>query len=287
MDFQSQATNVFEHLSEIEKWSNIAKRWTNYLPPFRPTTNDLKLFQEITLTHLSSHLKINALVLGATPELRDLLFMLGASITIVDQNPRMVEAMSGLRVYTGHEDIYIDDWFQFLPTRKQSFDLIVSDLTQGNIPYDKQEDFFRLISEALVPGGLYIDRAFTFRDRSRLYIADEEFNRFSEMPVINIASINEMFYNCFCASDLLFRLGTVDVHAIYSHMRNELKSDVLKKYATLMNEYLAPEATVWYYGKDWNEVSKIYFRHLHLITEIPNHEEAYRGIPFILASNPK
>lgn len=287
MEYQSQVTDTTLHWSELEKWSELARRWTNYLPPFRPTVNDLKLFQDIIFNHFKDGMKINAMVLGATPEFRDLLYQLGASVTVVDQNPKMIEAMSRLRVYQSHEDIYIDDWFRFLTTKKRSFNLILSDLTQGNIPYIKQEEFFRIIAEALVPNGIFVDRAFTFRDRSKLYSADDEFMLFSELPVINLASINEMFFKCFCASDLMFELGMVDVQKIYALMRSKYNNPVISKYAMQMNLFLAPEATVWYYGKDWNQISQAYFRHLRLIAEIPAQEAVYRDIPFLLVSTPK
>ena len=274
-----------EH-SQIQKWSQLAKLWMNYLPPSRPSLKDLIIYKTEIRTHFAELNKVQALVLGATPELRDLLGELKTNVTVVDQNPYMINEMTRIRIYNNCESIIVDDWFDFLSKRKESFNLVVSDLTQSNIPYDKHEVFYKLISEVLVPGGIFIDRVYTYRDNSNLYTANNEFLCFSRNPSINLLSLNDLFVKCFLASDLVANSEKIDTDEITSAMRS-LGNLVLDKYANLIEEYLAPRGAIWYCGKHWMNISKKYFFHLNLLKDIPNEEPMYKNIPHILISTPK
>jgi len=272
--------------SEFEKWSRLTKLWINYLPPSKPSLYDLNIYKALIRKYCLQINGMKALVLGATPELRDLLFELKADVSVVDRNPYMIEEMTRIRIYKNHEAVYIDDWFKYLPKNKYSFNLIVSDLTQSNIPYDMHDEFYQLVSNSLIPGGIFIDRMYTYRDNSKLYSATEEFVRFSKNPAINLLSLNELFINCFVASDLVAKLGRIDTHQIFMAMRN-MDNPILNKYAEQVEEFLAPDGAVWYCGKDWRKVSNIYFNHFKPIVEIQSKVPAYKGIPCILVTTPK
>lgn len=279
--------NSKDERTDVVKWSDIARKWINYLPPFRPTVIDILNYRKVVTEFLSERSRINALVLGATPEFRDLLHEMKASVSIVDHNPMMIKEMSELRVYDNKEALFVDDWFKFLKGRHQEFHVIMSDLTQGNVPFEWQEEYYQLISNALIPGGVFIDRVFAFRDRSQLFNADDEFLKASKASVINLHILNEVFYKCFCASDLLFEIGKVDMGKFYSIMRQDYNNPTLKKMASLLDKYIASEEAVWHSGKDWDEMSKTYFSHLHLVTEFTDTDPSFNGIPSIIVSKPK
>lgn len=272
-------------ISEMKKWSQLAKKWIYYLPPARPSTQDVASFRRIIRENLGQIPKPKALVLGSTPEFRDLLFEERATISVVDKNPHMIKEMNRLRVYKNPETLYVDDWFHFLPAHSHSFDLILSDLTQGNIPYPKQEEFYRIISQALVPGGVFADRFLIYRDLNKLYRADIEFKGFAK-SAINLFTLNEMLFKCFLGSDLTHKWQVCHFEQFYKYMQKNYSSPVLEKYITLMKKFLGSGAIVWHYGKDWAEISNVYFKYLKLVSEIPDTESVLRGIAIIMVSKP-
>lgn len=240
--------------NEKMKWSELSKLWLNILPPFRPNSKDLMEINGLITKHLQRKNNQNALVLGATPEFRDLLFKLNFKVVVVDQHPAMIQAMDSIRAYNNEEDIYGDDWFNFLPKNINRFDIILSDLTQGNIEYERQKLFYENIGNALKKNGLFIDRVLTYHNRNVLYNYNEEFKRFSESPSINLLSLNEMLFKCFTASELPFRFGKIDMRQLYEFVKNEYDNPVLNKYIHFMNILIAPEGIIWYYAKDWDVI---------------------------------
>jgi hypothetical protein len=59
------------------------------------------------------------------------------------------------------------------------------------------------------------------------------------MPVINLLTLNDMFFKCIVASDFVFDIGKADSYKIYALMKEN--GPVIKKCAELLEEYLAPE----------------------------------------------
>lgn len=269
----------------FEKWTELAGKWMYYIPPGRPSRGDIDCFREIIKSFFGNSKNLNALVLGATPEFRDLLSELGATVSLIDKNPYMVSAMNFLRVYQNPEAVIIDDWFEALPKHTRKYDLILSDFTQGNIPYAKQKTFYKLIAGALMPGGLFIDRVLTYRDPNRLYNADKEFDDFAACP-INLLHINDMFYKCFFASNWVYKWKRVNLKKTYFLMKKK-KNPVISKYADIMEKLMGSGEIIWYYGKDWAEIKKSYFCHLQLIKEVPHTGTVYEDFVFIIASTAK
>ncbi len=270
-----------------EKWTTLARKWMFYLPPGRPSMNDLKTIQEVIRNRFSVFPKIEALILGATPEYRDLLYKLGAKVAVVDKNPDMIEAMSYLRVFESKEDIYVEDWFDFLPKYKDSFNLVMADFTQGNMHYDKHEEFYRLISNTLVKNGHLIERVLTFRNRSLVHSSTDLFNEFASSP-LNLITLNNMMFKLFFTSDLVCKWGMVDVDRMYEVIQERsVEFPGIQKFIDFMKEFIFGEGIVWYYGKEWSKISKNYFKYLRLVEEIPDTESVYNGFAYIIVTTPE
>jgi len=81
-------------ISKINKkaFTQFAKKWRKTLPPARPSRGELRVYNQIVKS-LSPQIK-TALILGATPELRDLLARQKIKISLVDFNINMIKAMS-------------------------------------------------------------------------------------------------------------------------------------------------------------------------------------------------
>lgn len=137
-------------------WRILARRWAKVAPPFRPSSEDLATYR----THLAGARPSSLLILGATPELRDLAASLGiARVTLVDRDRVVLAAMSRLVVATDlrHETRVVADWSTMeLPPR--SFGAIVGDLVWHWLRPSDQPVVADRIRRLLAPGGLFISR---------------------------------------------------------------------------------------------------------------------------------
>ena len=91
-----------------KKWTTLSQKWMFYLPPGRPSRTDLEVMAKVIRDRFPLSQGINALVLGATPEYRDLLHKMGANVSVVDRNPEMIQAMGQLRIFDSKEQIYVE-----------------------------------------------------------------------------------------------------------------------------------------------------------------------------------
>jgi hypothetical protein len=98
-----------ENTLNKEVWTGITKEWAVMIPPLRPSFGEITIYQRCLENIIGKkRKKIRALILGATPELRDLTARLGIDTTIVDVNPNMVRGMTELLEYSdGQEKVVI------------------------------------------------------------------------------------------------------------------------------------------------------------------------------------
>ncbi|MDD4902053.1 MAG: class I SAM-dependent methyltransferase [Patescibacteria group bacterium] len=149
-----------------EPWQLMAERWEKYnTNPGRPTKGDLAAYKKFIKQAVRGKKKPRALVMGATPELRDLLYELKCEVTIIDAIEVMVKAMNGLRKYKeAKEKIVISDWIDN-PLAAGYFDVIVGDIVLANIPREKQNDLLRGVARMLKPGGYFVSRFYVLPDK--------------------------------------------------------------------------------------------------------------------------
>lgn len=162
-------TKIITDLSGIKKdkkiflkqkvWENLAPKWAAYASPFRPSCEDVKNYEEI-LKRIGRKEKV--LILGATPELRDIAAKMNLDVVVADFSLSMVRGMLKFGKYATkyQEKWVIADWLalgKFLKT-DNCFDIILGDLILRNIEPTLQGAFLEKISNLLVPGGFFITR---------------------------------------------------------------------------------------------------------------------------------
>ena len=72
------------------QWQQFAQQWALYGPPQRPSPSEIGVFRQL-LKGLPKDSK--GLVLGSTPELRDLLHNYGLKVTVVDIQPQVIKIL--------------------------------------------------------------------------------------------------------------------------------------------------------------------------------------------------
>ncbi|MBW2982298.1 class I SAM-dependent methyltransferase [Candidatus Woesearchaeota archaeon] len=141
-----------------DPWKDFAERYDEfYAAPGKPTNDEKKIFYKlIKNTNIK---KGKALVLGATPALRDILAKFNLEVTIVDINKKMIKAMNRLIAHKKKEKIVESNWLK-MPFPDNHFDIILGDLTISNLDAKNQPRFFKEVKRILKPTGYWIHRIF-------------------------------------------------------------------------------------------------------------------------------
>lgn len=175
----------------LQIWEEIAKRWYLGIPPWRPSKDDIGIYKKLC----GKKLKGNVLILGATPELRDLVSPLCNQLTLVDMSPAMIERTTLLLKHPSHSnEIRIQgDWCtSLLPNN--SFDLVVGDMPWWVLSTLKQKNLRNKIFTILKDDGSLVTR-FRIRNPCRIgekpgqvinhYLEELDRNRFSREVLRN------------------------------------------------------------------------------------------------------
>jgi len=262
--------------AEQRQWS-IDRKWTQMLPPGRPSADHLHYFESKLLElERSLNRPLDACILGSTPEFRDLTHELGcASVTVIDRNKGFYELVSPLCVEPNPREIVVfADWVDELPQHASKFDAILSDLTLGNLPYESRADFFSGVTAALRPGGIYVDKVLTNEELQSL---DQLDRRYRKAP-INLISINDFANDYFFSSELIVA-GTVYIPALAAQLEQRfIGQPRLLRLLHEATDIVGPRGQ-WYYGKPWSTVSIQYahaMTYLDCTPEPPAYGSAYQ-----------
>lgn len=144
-------------------WEDIVPRWQKYAPPARPSATDIarmRLRIDEFLRHRDGDTRrVEALVLGSTPELRTLLAGFpGIRVTLVDCVLPMMQAMTTFVDAGPLDEVWIVGNWLTAPLPSRYFDLVLSDLVLGNLDPTDQRRLMARIREILNPLGRWVSR---------------------------------------------------------------------------------------------------------------------------------
>lgn len=169
--------------SHSKPWRYLAARLKKlYVPPGRPSPDDLAGYRRLLRKAIRGKKNPRALILGATPDLRDLLFDEGVHCTMMDLTMKMIVEMTQIRKRHDPEEIIVKaNWLRH-PLAPHQFDAILGDFVVAQLPWKLQHQFFVSVRDMLKPNGSFITRV--------EYLAPgwEEFNiattleRFGKLP---------------------------------------------------------------------------------------------------------
>lgn len=139
-------------------WEDSARHWNDIASPVRPSNGDIEIYRAyIKKENGVAAQKI--LILGATPELRDLAQEGRAHVHVADFSSRMLHSM--LR-FTKCRDPRKENWAEenwlrlLLP--KNHFDLILGDLILQQVPPPLEPQLLEKIHSLLAPAGVFLGR---------------------------------------------------------------------------------------------------------------------------------
>lgn len=162
MDSESKSQNV----SEIDWTKERAETWHKMQPPSRPAQSELEIYQKffdkIKQTKVGAG-KSRALILGSTVEFRQLAIQKEFDVTVVDYSRDYYNEISKEipPQYNLDNEHYVRcDWCDMLAQLSHTkFDIIIGDLSVGNIPPESIDKFYENISNLLSDNGYLLGKS--------------------------------------------------------------------------------------------------------------------------------
>lgn len=141
----------------IKFWKNFARKvWAEKLPPWKPSANEIKFWEKIVCRVAKSTKNPKALILGATPEFRDMFSKYPINVTLLDINPEMYVAMRSLmKCKPKYEKFVKSDWLK-IPFKNETFDIIIGDTPHHNIKKRQYGEFFSEVRRVLKTKGYFL-----------------------------------------------------------------------------------------------------------------------------------
>ena len=142
----------------------LADIWTNNVAPSRPSCSEMCVYTKY-LRELQARIQrpVKLLVLGSTPEFRDWGYEENLLINVVDKSREYYEEVSReIRHKNLKENVYFSMWedMEF----DEEFDIIIGDLSIGNVEQSKFDKFLNCISMALSNDGFFLGKSFLWSE---------------------------------------------------------------------------------------------------------------------------
>lgn len=240
-------------MSKMSDWNKM-DQWEMVLPPSRPTIDELERIEDYIDKYSRSE---PIAILGSTPEFRELLYRMGFQKRIVfDKSIDFYQRMSKLipTYVSDCEQLIVGDWLSTLPNYMGAFNVVLSDLTMGNVSYSNRNKFYKSIANMLAPGGTFIDKVLAFD--FEVPTIDMLFAKYEKLP-INLRTINDFSSEVLFCSELVSQRKKVDSTEIYGIIDCGCYSDKIKFFAKAAR-MITPEGFTWDYGIPWSELSSDY-----------------------------
>ena len=140
-------------------WNNyLAITWDKYLPPIRPYDCELEIIKGYIKNFVSTNNTLpSVLILGSTPELRDIVYEFGIIPTVIDFSKDNYEAMS-LLLRTSGSDTFVESNWLALNTKiyYEKFDFILSEAAFNVLDRNSAKELYQICRKLLTPKGKII-----------------------------------------------------------------------------------------------------------------------------------
>ena len=144
---------------EEPTWNlQLAELWGRYPPPIRPSKDLIRLIQVfVQLTQLELDDVPKILLLGSTPEFRDLCSMLKIPLTVVDFSRNNFDAQTRLVTSPIYNETFVQqDWRDM--RLKEQFNLVLAESSLNVVPKKDISSLLLRIREHMKPGALFVSK---------------------------------------------------------------------------------------------------------------------------------
>jgi len=162
----------------------------------------LKLYEEYFIKALNHKKKAKIMVLGATPELRDITLKHGHELVTVDWNIEIVEAWGSTMSFKNYpnETIVKCNWLN-IPLKSNYFDLILGDGISNNVFSQDQDKLFKEIKRLLKLRGYVLFREGVLSPKRKIKTLGEIDSDFLKKDI----DWFDLFFDSWLYSDIVSR----------------------------------------------------------------------------------
>ncbi len=162
----------------IDPWKTISKNWNLFCSPGRPSPRNILDYEKLFQSTIKKIKTPKILILGATPELRDLLNKFKkAEVCICDINIEMILAMTELmkKKKAVEKEIWVKASWKDMPLKKNYYDVILGDYITSAFPLKDHAELFNKLRSVLNKKGCFVSRVFFYNPE-----AVEDFNQVAD-----------------------------------------------------------------------------------------------------------
>jgi len=201
-------------------WSSIASSWQLLTPPWRPGKENIAYYEKILKKQIKGIKNPKVLILGATPEIRDMLAKhKNIEVVLADYNMEMVLAMNELVIKKNFQN---ERWLKTswidMPLEKGYFDMIFGDYVLSQLPENLTNKFIGHIKSLLNKNGRFITRVIYYNPEIAMSFFDI-MKKFEKVELSNQSISDVASYACFekksCTKKgglFVFKLATLKKH---------------------------------------------------------------------------
>lgn len=146
---------------QLKAWGRVAqdREFNRLESPAAPQPKEVAVYRTYLKKILKGKKGARVLVLGATPELRDLPLSMGCQVVAVDFNWDMIGTLSSVMKYKNHKNEIVvkGDWFS-MPLEDNNFDVILADASLNNVVAKDYDRLLKIVKGFLKRNGYFLTR---------------------------------------------------------------------------------------------------------------------------------
>ncbi len=176
------------------EWAKYVNLWKGIGPPWRPNKNQLSFYRAHLKKQAKKNPKLKVLILGATPETRDICAKLKLQVTCLDSNQSMYQGMKEFMSEDPRQESFVRGKWEKVGEyfKENEFDIIFSDETQCNMALTVWKKNFQDIFKVLKKDGLYFC-AMVCMDFQEKITFDLAFKKYKENPKFFLNFQNKVY----------------------------------------------------------------------------------------------
>jgi len=261
-------TKAFKKKFKIWKGEVVDRRIEerkNYLAAPSAGVGIMKIYKQLLKKAIRKKKNFRALVLGATPESRDLVLSLRGELVTVDISWEMIEKASSLMKYQNSpkEIIVKANWLNN-PIKDNYFDVILGDGVTLHLSWRDQSKFFKELRHLLKRRGFVILREAVINPERKIRTLEEIDSDFRKSRIHQFdASIDYLLYSEISSKVYNSKTGLYDTEKFVKKLNDAyLKRRISKKSKELGKWYKGSGGrTIWSKPKS----EKLFERYFRLI----------------------
>ena len=210
-----------------KQWtSGVAQQWPIFIPPTRPSLSELAKIEKHLLALKKHSADFKMLILGSTPEYRDLGLTYNVDYVCADYNEENFRALGTQMHHRDSENCLVQvDW------RRMNFDgefnLILGDLATTVTPVKDHDLLLQTIAQSLKKNGLCILKTALRKNNKRM----------SHQDIFKLYRKERSYLNQFGAvwfevmlADYDFKEDTMSCVKSYEELKKSFKRKIITKY---------------------------------------------------------